>query len=345
LFEQEDNFMLTFNPTHLASMAYTAWQWFEAADLRAVAILAVFALLFAAEALCGYRDNSPKTTRQSYLTNLGTFIMNDTLMSLMSVSALFQVAEHFGQWGLLQRVSDPLLKGLIAFLSFDLALYLWHRINHTFDWLWIFHKVHHSDPTMNVSTAFRLHFVEVVLTAVVKAAFIVAMGVDTAVVLASEAVITLMVMLHHANIRFPGEGWLAKLVIVPYLHRTHHSTLRKEHDNNYGAVFSFWDRLFGSFADKEPEKIGLESVPAMGVLELVRYGLSRKWLPSQQPVVTNRQLVQKMIAEAAYYRSKERGFAPGYDYIDWLEAEKEIAARLRREGKRKSPCSFLVLCR
>jgi sterol desaturase/sphingolipid hydroxylase (fatty acid hydroxylase superfamily) len=337
--------MLSFTHTHLTSIAYTAWRWFEATDLRGVAILAVFALLFAAEALCGYRKNSPKTTRQSYLTNLGTFILNDTLMSLLSVSALFQVAEHFGQWGLLQRVSDPLLKGVIAFLSFDLALYAWHRINHTFDCLWMFHKVHHSDPTMNVSTAFRLHFVEVILTAMVKAGFIVAMGVGSAVVLASEAVITLMVMLHHANIRFPGEGWLAKLVIVPYLHRTHHSTLRNEHDNNYGAVFSFWDRLFGSFTDKEPEKIGLESVPGMGVLDLVWYGLSKKWMPSAQPVVTNRQLVEKMIAEAAYYRSKERGFAPGYDYIDWLEAEKEIAARLRKDRKRKSSCSFLVFCR
>jgi hypothetical protein len=198
---------------------------------------------------------------------------------------------------------------------------------------------------MNVSTAFRLHFVEVVLTAMVKAGFIVVMGVESAVVLASEVVITLMVMLHHANIRFPGEGWLAKLVIVPYLHRTHHSTLRNEHDNNYGAVFSFWDRMFGSFADKEPEKIGLESVPGMGVLELVRYGLSRTWMPSPRRVASSRQLVEKMIAEAAYYRSKERGFAPGYDYIDWLEAEKEIVARFRKAEKRKSLPSFMFCCR
>ncbi len=121
---------------------------------------------------------------------------------------------------------------------------------------------------------------EVVLTAMVKAAFIVVMGVQSAVVLANEAVISLMVMLHHTNIRLPGENWLAKIVIVPCLHRVHHSTLREEHDNNYGAVFSYWDRLFGGFAEKEPEKIGLESMPGLGVLELVRYGLSRSWTPS-----------------------------------------------------------------
>ncbi|MEI7868018.1 MAG: sterol desaturase family protein [Candidatus Methylumidiphilus sp.] len=339
--------MLTFAHTTLASIVHPAWQWFQSADLRSAAILCVFALLFALEALGGYRSNPPKETRKSYLTNLGTLLMNDTLMSLMSVSALFLVAENFGHRGLLHGVSHPVLKEVLTFLSFDLTLYLWHRLNHTYDCLWMFHKVHHSDPTMNVSTAFRLHFVEVVLTAMVKSIFIMAMGVQSAVVLANEAVITLMVMFHHANIRFTGENWLGKLVIVPYLHRTHHSTLRQEHDNNYGAVFSFWDRLFGSFAEKEPEKIGVEAIPGLGVLELVRYGLSASWLP--KPVAVNPQLSpqleEHMIAEAAYYRAKARGFAPGYDYSDWLEAEKEISSRLKKPQKVEPGHSFKLCCR
>jgi hypothetical protein len=179
----------------------------------------------------------------------------------------------------------------------------------------------------------------------VKAAFIVVMGVQSAVVLANEVVITLMIMLHHANIRFPGESWLAKIFIVPYLHRVHHSTLRKEHDNNYGAVFSFWDRLFGSFAEIEPAKIGVESIPGLGVLELVRYGLSRSWTPSPHPVAASPLVVEKMISEAAYYRAKERGFAPGYEYIDWLEAEKDIVSSIKKKPKKKPVASFLCCSR
>ena len=336
--------MMNYANGSFASVIYPAWQWFETSEFRSLTILVIFALLFASEALCSYRSNSPKTTRQSYMTNLSTFILNDTLMSLMSVSALFVVAEKFWHWGLLHGISDPVLKTVLSFLTLDLTLYLWHRINHTYDCLWMFHKVHHSDPTMNVSTAFRLHFVEVLLTAMVKAIFIMAMGVESAVVLANEAVITLMVMLHHANTRLPGENWLAKLVIVPCLHRVHHSTLRNEHDNNYGAVFSLWDRLFGSFAEKEPAKIGLESIPGMGVLELVRYGLRKNWTPSPQPVIASPQLVEVMIAEAAYYMAKERSFAPGYHYTDWLEAEKEINSRLmvaKKKTKKQAVEMFL----
>ena len=301
------------------------------ADFSPFAVLAFFVFLFALEALCGYRKESPKTTRQSYLTNLGTFLLNDTLMSLMSVSALLLLAQNYGRFGLLRFIPDPALKTVLSFLLFDLVLYLWHRANHSFDGLWMFHKVHHSDPSMNVTTAFRLHFVEVVFTTVIKAAFVLVTGVEAAVLLANEALITLLVMFHHANLSFKGERLLGALIIVPSLHRLHHSTLRKEHDSNYGAAFSFWDRLFGSFAEQEPKAIGLEGVPGMGVLPLMRYGLVCEWTPQAKPTEPAvPQFLERMIAEAAYFRAEKRGFTPGNDHLDWLEAEKEIRSRFKK---------------
>jgi len=298
---------------------------FTGGDTRAIFILMAFAVLFALEARWGYRKSPAKAARQSYLTNLGTFILNDTMMSLMSVSSLWVLAERFSNWGLLSWIPDPVWKGILSFLLLDLTLYLWHRANHRFDCLWIFHKVHHSDRCMTVSTAFRLHFVEVVLTTLVKAAFILMMGVDAAILLINEAVITLFILFHHTNIRFAGEHWLSRLTIVPYLHRVHHSAQRKEHDNNYGAVFSFWDRLFGTLAELEPTEIGLHHVGDQGLLELIRFGLTPA-LPTPPPhaLPPSPQYVEKMIAEAAYYRAEKRGFAPGYACSDWLEAEKEI---------------------
>lgn len=37
---------------------------------------------------------------------------------------------------------------------------------------------------------------------------------------------------------------------------------------------------------------------------------------------------RRMVNEAAYYRSKQRGFIPGYELLDWLKAEEEILCRL-----------------
>ncbi len=320
--------------SRLCQMSIHRLAEFSSADYGPLAVLAFFVFLFSLEALCGHRKEPAKTTRQSYLTNLGTFLLNDTLMSLMSVSTLLLLAQHYAGFGLLRFITDPVLKAVLCFVLFDLALYLWHRANHSFDCLWMFHKVHHSDQSMNVTTAFRLHFVEVVFTTVVKALFVLMTGVEAKVLLANEALITLLVMFHHANLSFKGERLLGWLIIVPHLHRLHHSVLRKEHDSNYGAAFSLWDRVFGSFAENEPKAIGLSGVPGLGVLQLMRYGLVWEWQPPAKPVEpkaceTSPQFLQRMIAEAAYYRAEKRGFAPGNDRLDWLEAEKEVLSRLK----------------
>jgi len=290
---------------------------FTAEEWRILAILLVFALLLAVEASFARKEHRPKEYRRSYLANLGTLFLNDTLLSLLSVSSLWVVAERYAGFGLLSDMPNPGLKVVLSFVLLDLTLYFWHWANHRFDWLWMFHKVHHSDRVMNVSTAFRLHFVEVLLTVAVKALFIVAVGVDAPVVLANEAVITLFVMFHHANLSFPGERWLGRLAIVPFLHRVHHSARRAEHDRNFGAVFSWWDRIFGTLAELQPAEIGLRNVPGQNLLELVKYGLTRQTLPNPQSLRT-------MIAEAAYYRAERRGFQPGDEILDWVEAEREI---------------------
>jgi sterol desaturase/sphingolipid hydroxylase (fatty acid hydroxylase superfamily) len=289
---------------------------FTAEDWRTFAILTVFPVLLVIEASFARQERRAKDYRQSYLANFGTWFLNDTLLSLLSVSSLWLVAEHYAGWGLLNAVPDPLLKAGLSFVLLDLALYFWHRANHS-DWLWIFHKVHHSDRVMNVSTAFRLHFVEVFTTVLVKALFIAVMGVETAVMVANEAIITLFVMFHHTNLSFRSERWLGWLIIVPYLHRVHHSAKREEHDHNYGAVFSCWDRMFGTLAELKPAEIGLRHVLGQNLLELVKFALTRQIGPHPKSL-------HAMIAEAAYYRAEKRGFAPGYESVDWMEAEREI---------------------
>jgi hypothetical protein len=41
--------------------------------------------------------------------------------------------------------------------------------------------------------------------------------------------------------------------------------------------------------------------------------------------------LQRLIAEAAYYRAQRRGFEPGYEIEDWLAAEAETRERLDRQ--------------
>ncbi len=311
--------------------------------------LAAFILLIAFVALSVLEFSFPerrfplKPLRQSYQTNAGLFIFNSLIISV-SVTPLLLVADRYSERGLLSYVEGPAWKALLSFLLLDLLLYCWHRLSHSFDILWMFHKVHHNDPYLNVSTAFRLHIVELLIITALKSAYIVLFGVDKTMLLTNETLLTLLVMFHHSNISFGGEKRLGRIIITPYLHRTHHSTERSEHDTNYGAVFSLWDRLFGAFSEREPVQIGIKNSSPQTVLGLVRFGFTPA-NPAPVPANEADLNVNAMIAEAAYYKAEKRAFKPGNELGDWLEAKMEINGLIyaERPGRRSQPYKSYML--
>lgn len=290
-------------------------------DFMTATIIMTFGILLALEINLVRHDRSKTVMLKSYQTNFLTLILNDVLISLLSISSLLLLAERHGQQGLLSGFDLP-VKILISLILLDLTLYFWHRANHKFGWLWVFHKVHHSDKSMNVTTAFRLHIVEVFLTTVIKMLFIISMGIETIVIAICETITALFAIFHHANFYFEGEKWLGRLMVVPNIHRVHHSSLRKEHDNNYGAILSIWDRIFRTLCELQPKDIGLTNVKAQNFFELLRFGFMPFFPEKYPPLVIN---LNAMISEAAYYKAQKRGFSsPGDEFLDWLDAEKEI---------------------
>jgi sterol desaturase/sphingolipid hydroxylase (fatty acid hydroxylase superfamily) len=325
--------------------SYLTWILNISGELATFSLLIVFVVLSLLELSYPKRRLPFKQLRQSYQTNIGLFVFNSIVISLLSAAPLLMVADRYSSWGMLNYIANPAWKALLSFLLLDLMLYCWHRTSHSFDGLWVFHKVHHNDPYLNVSTAFRLHIVELLIITVLKAAYIVLFGVDKTMVLTNEALLTVFIMFHHTNISFYGENRLGQVIIVPYLHRAHHSTERNEHDNNYGAVFSIWDRLFGTLTEREPAKIGIKNSSPQTVLGLVKFG----FIPANLAPVPACELsldIKAMIAEAAYYKAEKRAFKPGNELRDWLEAKKEIIGMVYgdksiRQRVNESGCSSM----
>ncbi len=293
----------------------------------AIFLLVLFVIFSVSESLWPRHPATKKTLGHSYKTNFLLFACNTIVMSLLSMSTLSLLAQQHSQQGLLRYLSNPFWQAVLSFLLLDLLLYFWHRLCHTKNMLWMFHRVHHNDPSVNTSTGFRVHPLELLLTNLLKAVYIVVMGVDQRMVLANETLLTAAVMFHHSNIPIRAEKWLGRILIVPALHRTHHSTLRCEHDSNYGAVLSIWDRLFGSFKWRQPGAIGLEGETPLDFFSLILFGFT----PIKPAAVTNPvglpSNLDDMIAEAAYYKAEKRNFMPGHELLDWIEAKKEIINR------------------
>lgn len=232
-----------------------------------IALAALFCLV-AAEKLRPYRKYTTKIAKESFLTNTAAFLFNNIILTLLRASSLFVIAQNFAKYGLLSSLQEGPLKWVIACLLYDLAIYLWHFINHHNDFLWRFHKVHHSDKVFNVTTGFRFHVIDLLLEIPYKCAFVILLGVNAYVILAFETIQLVFIFFHHSNLKIPNETTISSFIITPSLHRVHHSALRSEHDSNYGIVLAFWDRVFGTRKELEPERIGLDVIIADNFVQL-----------------------------------------------------------------------------
>lgn len=130
--------------------------------------------------------------------------------------------------------------------------------------LWRFHIVHHVDPDLDVSAAFRFHFGEVAFSAGFRVAQIVLVGVSPLTFAVYELVFQIATLFHHSNVRLPlaAERLLNKVLVTPRMHGVHHSEVRREDNANYSVVFSCWDRLHRTLRLNVPQSRIVIGIPA-----------------------------------------------------------------------------------
>ena len=171
-------------------------------------------------------------------------IVDQGFVILLQRTSLFTELFHldlFGRLGL-----NSFSRVILTIVILDLAMYVWHRLNHAIPFLWRFHRVHHSDREVDVTTASRFHFGEVTLGAMINYALMLSLGASIWEVRIFKVIFVFMTQLTHSNIRIakPQEDIFWLVFVSPSMHRIHHSDIRCETDSNYGTIFSVWDRLF-----------------------------------------------------------------------------------------------------
>jgi sterol desaturase/sphingolipid hydroxylase (fatty acid hydroxylase superfamily) len=198
--------------------------------------------------------------------NMTLWLLNALAVAALTAPSIANIARwaEGGRLGLLNQLSlpPPIATGA-AILLFDGWLYLLHRANHKFGFLWRFHRVHHSDPEMDATTAIRFHTGEVLISAALRLAVIPLLGIALWQLLLYESLMAPVILFHHSNVKFPEkvDRRLRALVVSPAIHRVHHSRMQFETDSNYSIVFSFWDRIGGTFRlrqDGRPVNFGLD---------------------------------------------------------------------------------------
>jgi sterol desaturase/sphingolipid hydroxylase (fatty acid hydroxylase superfamily) len=219
---------------------------------KIIIIVIWFLLIFSLERLFRAASYPPSfsiaSQRWRVLKNMGVSAINMLLSPLLIIPLTAYVSLQFSSWRPEWMLHPAFF--IIDLILLDCFLYWWHRVNHCVPFLWRFHEVHHLDEFLDSTTALRFHFGEVFLSSMVRVVVIVALGVPIASVIIFEIIIVGCSVFNHSNLRLPStvEITLSKLIVTPSIHWVHHHAKRYDTDSNYSTIFSFWDRLFGSFS-------------------------------------------------------------------------------------------------
>jgi sterol desaturase/sphingolipid hydroxylase (fatty acid hydroxylase superfamily) len=199
--------------------------------------------------------------------NLAIAILNRLVLGLLFASATVAIARFSerNDWGLQRRFDLPSgLEALAAIFLQDGCMYLWHRANHRIPFLWRFHRTHHSDRAMDVTTATRFHIGEHLGASTLKLGMIPLLGLSLAHLLIYETLVVGVTMFHHANISLGRcDAWLRWILVTPFMHKVHHSREHAEADSNFSTVFSIWDHVARTYqmrADCEAIHFGLQDL-------------------------------------------------------------------------------------
>jgi sterol desaturase/sphingolipid hydroxylase (fatty acid hydroxylase superfamily) len=229
-------------------------------------VTAVFVILFLLERIFPLRLQKHSLIKRLFINSCMTALAFAANATAVQPTAYFMLQwTHLQSFGLVHLVALPTaIKGIIAFLLMDLTYYYWHRANHRFLLLWRFHNVHHIDPDLDISTGFRFHIVEIVLSAGLRILQIALTGISLETYILYELVYQANTLFHHSNIRLPiwTERWLNTILVTPRMHGIHHSQVQDETNSNYSVIFPWWDKLHQTLRLNVPQSQIEIGIPA-----------------------------------------------------------------------------------
>ena len=221
-----------------------------------VGCLSVFWILEGVYPLRKHKYNKWKHAKTNFVL-LGSTILINVIFSLITVGIFLWLDTN--NFGLLNLVDFPVwVEIILAIMILDfMSQYVVHFMLHKIPVMWRFHTVHHSDRHVDVTSGTRHHPIDFIFRETFALLSIIIAGLPLAYYLIYRILTVLFTYFSHADIQLPL--WLDKAIsyvfISPNTHKFHHHHVMPWTDTNFGNIFSFWDRIFGTFIYEDTNDI------------------------------------------------------------------------------------------
>jgi alkylglycerol monooxygenase len=265
----------------------------------------VFLLLVLFEKWYGWRKGKDTVRSMDMISSLSSGVTNVT-KDVLGLSVALITYEWMLSKIAITHISATWLTYVIAFIVLDFAGYVVHAIDHKVNFFWNSHIIHHSSEEFNLACALRQSvsvFVRMFVILLLPAAIL---GVP-AEVIAVVAPLHLFAQFWYHTQHIGRMGFLEKIIVTPSHHRVHHAVNKEYIDKNYGQIFIFWDKLFGTFQEE------LKEIPAV-------YGITRP-VRTWNPIKINFQHLFLLVKDSWHTKSWADKLRVWYKPTGWRPAD------------------------
>jgi sterol desaturase/sphingolipid hydroxylase (fatty acid hydroxylase superfamily) len=265
----------------------------------------LFLLLVIFEKWYGWRKGFDTVRTLDMVSSLSSGVTNstkDVLGLSVAIISYGWLVEHLT----IYKVQSSWMLYVIAFLALDFSGYWVHRLAHSVNFFWNNHVVHHSSEEYNLACALRQSisvYFRIYAFLLIPAALL---GVPQQVI-AVVAPLHLFAQFWYHTRHINKMGWLEYIIVTPSHHRVHHAINPEYLDKNFGQIFIFWDRWFGTYQEE------LASVPAV-------YGVTRP-VRTWNPIKINFMHMWLLIKDAWRTKNWKDKFRIWFMPLGWRPAD------------------------
>jgi len=219
------------------------------------AIPAFFLFLYLEYAISLRRRKAQDFRYERFISNVSVGIA-ERLLNLFIAGSFFSLFNYIHVNYAIFDIPSTWWVWILLLLTTDLIWYWYHRLGHEINFLWAAHIVHHQSEEFNLGAAARITTIQALVRNCFWC-FLPFLGFDPLMVVIVLTIHGVYSFFTHTQL-IGSIPWLEKVLITPSLHGVHHASDDKYLDKNYGDVFVFWDKIFGTFkAEEEPPRYGL----------------------------------------------------------------------------------------
>src|SRR5437773_2919303 len=238
-----------------------------------------------------------RLVRNFVLSIPGFAIVRLAMLPIPIAVAMWAQQRHIG---LLNWIPVPGWVAVIStFLTMDYAYWWWHWANHMVPIFWRFHNVHHTDLDLDVTTAARFHFGEMIFSVGFLSLAVILFGIGPIMLIVFFITFETATLFHDSNWRLTVcvERMLNHVIVTPRMHGIHHSIVQRETNSNCGTIFCWWDKLHRTLRRDVPQNAVIIGVAAyreeheltLGRLFTLPFARQREWrlpngeIPERKP--------------------------------------------------------------